>query len=181
MSKHPNVAPSPYQLEQAARLLLDTKIKLEKEEGELGEDEEFQADVFASDPATIDAWGALEATIRASREASADADKVASQIERLKARMERHKNRAATLKEAAAGAMRIMGQWKAPFPEFTMWREPPRQRVSVTEPALIPDRYKTVETVETLDLKALGADMKAGAKIDGAELVNGQEIVKIKV
>jgi Siphovirus Gp157 len=181
MAKHSNPAPSPYQLEMAVTLLRQAKYKLIEEEGELGRDEEYQSDVFASDPNTIDAWAMLESTIRASREAAADAEKVEGMIKRLKERKARHEKRAETLKDAAANAMRCMGQWKAPFPEFTMWREEARQRVNVTEPALIPPRYKTVETVETLDLKALLADMKAGTKIDGAELVNGQEIVKIKV
>lgn len=181
MPKRHNAAPSPYQLGMAASLLREAKLKLEEEEGELGQDAKFQADVFASDPETIDAWTLLEATIRASKEAEADAEKVEGQIFALRARKARHEKRAASLKDAAAGAMRIMDQWKAIFPEFTMWREPRRQRVNVFEPALIPDRYKTVETVETLDLRALGADMKGGAVIDGAELVDGQEIVKIKV
>lgn len=66
------------------------------------------------------------------------------------------------------------------FNLFKVSRVRGREALQVNSTNDIPEKYRTVKQVETLDKRGMLTDLKAGAEIKGAEIVTGNPSLRIK-
>ena len=101
----------------------------------------------------------------------AKAKAIEAEIKNLKERMERHKKRAEGYKQFLA--MVLEGQKFETGKVAVSYRKSEAVEANVDE---IPAEYRKVKTIVEADKVQLKADIKAGKKIPGAELVTKQNI-----
>jgi len=101
----------------------------------------------------------------------AKAKAIEAEIKNLKERMERHKKRAEGYKQFLA--MVLEGQKFETGKVAVSYRKSEAVEANVDE---IPAEYRKVKTIVEADKVQLKADIKAGKKIPGAEIVTKQNI-----
>lgn len=150
--------------------------------------------LFSGDPAEVAAaTGELEALISAEADnrkaVEAKADAWCWVIESIRARAAAQKEHAQRLKGLATDAEqraevlqdRLIGALQRVAPDETTWALPEHKitsrRVSSVEvdpelaPTDLPEEFQRVKTTYSVDKTALGAALKAGREVEGAQLV----------
>lgn len=102
------------------------------------------------------------------------------QIKRLTDRKKAIQNRTEWLRNYLRENMASTGITKIQCPLFSIALSAPLQQVEITSEADLPDEYVTVKTVVTPDKRKILADLKAGASIPGAMIVDGTQRLTIK-
>jgi hypothetical protein len=144
-------------------------------------------DLIADDEqATVDAiegeTNLLEAIGRAVDEVAtceANADAVASMVKRLGERKSRLEHRAERMRAAISVAMDQAGIKKLDLPQAVLTIKATPPKAIITDEAAIPARFWKPADPK-LDKKAVLDALKAGDKIDGAELSNGCTTLQIR-
>lgn len=155
---------------EAARCLLANLREI------IGDDEEAVATVVEGETNLIEA-------IRAAHEQIAFdelcAESVAATIKRFAERKSRLEARAERARTAVALAMEMAGLKKVELPEAVLTIKATPPKAIVTDEAAIPSKFWKPSDPK-LDKKAVLDALKAGEKIDGAELSNGGTTLQIR-
>ena len=100
-------------------------------------------------------------------------------IAKLKARLTRHCDRAAGIREAIFRALEAAELPKLKTPAATLSVRPSPPRVEITEPSLIPAVFK-VMAEPTIDKRAIGDALKSGESVPGAMLSNSPPALQVR-
>jgi chromosome segregation ATPase len=119
----------------------------------------------------------IENYLKAIRNFEADAAACKEEAARFKAKEERAKKTAERLKESVMAAMQQRGIQKQDFGNLTASvRKTERVVVDDDLIATLPDDFKRVKTTIEPDKTALKTALKAGATIEGAQLVDNYSL-----
>jgi Siphovirus Gp157 len=177
MSKIDN-APSPFRVEQAMSVLLSARARLEADDPDLAADEGMLADILGSDPETCDAMDVLHRVLRAAQHAKDMADGAEARAKTIGERRDRYKRRAEMLRGIAFAAMDALGERRVELPDLTATIAAGRPAVVVTDEAAIPEGF--IRTTRAPDKALIGAALKAGGAVPGAEMSNAAPTIQIR-
>jgi hypothetical protein len=155
---------------EAARVLLANLRDI------IGDDEEAAATVVEGE---TDLFETLAAAVEQIAMDEARAESVASVIKRFSERKSRLEARAERGRAAVAVAMDMVGIKKADLPHAVLTVKATPPKAIVTDEAAIPSRFWKPSDPK-LDKKAVLDALRAGEKIDGAELSNGGTTLQIR-
>ena len=122
---------------------------------------------------------AIVSALRDAREAGAHADGVGGIIDALRARQARLKQKADTLRKAAAWAMDEIGQPKIVAPDMTVSLGKSRAELILSDGMTMPERFLK-EAKRVPDLVALRAALDAGEEVEGARLGNSAPTLTVR-
>jgi hypothetical protein len=141
----------------------------------IGDDDQAEQDAIEGQTSLKEL--AVEAVDRI-RELDSFDEAIGNQIDKLKGRRERLSNQSDLLKSALSNAMQTAEVDRLELATATLSRKAVAPKVIVTDESAIPSIYfKTPEP--KLSLKDLGAALKGGDVIPGAQLSNGGETLQI--
>lgn len=105
-----------------------------------------------------------------------DCETLKKEEKRLSEKRKALENKANRMKQYLEDNMRLTGntKFKTAFYSYNIQANPPS--VDISNEDLIPDTYKTVETITKIDKKQLLADIKSGLEIEGASLKQGSSL-----
>jgi uncharacterized small protein (DUF1192 family) len=103
-----------------------------------------------------------------------------AEIARLKSLKDSYTSKQASLKEYLRVNMERTEISKIQCDLFSITLRKGSPVVNVIDESALPDDYVTVKTVVSPDKRAIGAALKAGEEIPGAELVTGKSSILIK-
>lgn len=103
-----------------------------------------------------------------------------NEIARLKDLKQSYTNKQASLKEYLRLNMERTGIKKIACDLFTITLRKGSPTVSITDESQLDDEYVNVKTVITPDKRVIGAALKEGKEVPGAELTTGKSSILIK-
>ena len=105
-----------------------------------------------------------------------DCETLKKEEKRLSEKRKALENKANRMKQYLEDNMRLTGntKFKTAFYSYSIQANPPS--VDISNEDLVPDTYKTVETIVKIDKKQLLADIKSGLEIEGASLKQGSSL-----
>lgn len=169
--------PSAWAMEKAVAQLNEARQRLLEADPTIEDDERLFSDSLEGESG--DAFEVLDRFVKASIEADALAkaakDRIAAIRERC-ARFERHRD---AYRAMVLDAMQTMGLPRLVRPEFTASVRAGSPGVVVTDETALPSQFLRVKTEP--DKTAIGAALKAGDVVPGAELKNAAEHLQVRV
>jgi hypothetical protein len=168
-------APSAYAIEQAMSVAFAVRTRLLHEDPDLAADETALRDTLDGE---TDVFDVIRQLARFALEAEAMAEVCGARADAIMARGKRFRAREQYARQAIFGMMEALGEKKVENPEFTLSLRAGRPGVVITDETAIPDHFMRV--TREPDRAAIGAALKAGQVVDGAELQNGMPSLAIK-
>lgn len=170
-------APNAFRIEQAMSIAQAAVARLTAE-GTINPETDEAALLGALSAEGAEVETILRRLIQAAIEADAMHDAVSLRMEELSRRRERFGRQHDAYRGAAFAVMDALGLQKFTDAEFTASIGKPRATAVITDEAAIPDEYW--DTKRVLAKGRLGADVKAGVVVPGAELGNGLPTLTIR-
>ena len=167
---------SPYRLEQAMSALLSVRQRLLEEDPDIAHDERLLADMLEGE--TGDAMEVLHRILRASVRADALANAAHAMADDMEARADRFRARREALRGAAFAALDALGLSKLELPDMTVSVKRGQPRVVVTDEEALPEAM--IRVTRSPDKSLIGAALKAGNTVAGAELSNGLPSLQVR-
>ena len=121
----------------------------------------------------------LERLARYRLEANAYEDAAKAMAETYTARAKRLAEKQTRLAQMIGDIMEAIGQDKIALPTATISRVKPRTKVQITDEAQIPTQLQRVKT--SPDLPAIKKQLEQGEEVPGAELIQGQPSITVRV
>lgn len=162
-------APSPYQLEQAMSVLLSVRQRLLEEDPDIADDERLMTDMLEGE--TGDAMEVLHRMVRAALHAKSMSEAAKLRAADIITRADRYAKRDSAIRGAVFAAMDALGLKKLEAPDFTTGISAGTASVIITDEAALPNEFMRVHREP--NKTAIGAALKGGAEVPGAELSNG--------
>lgn len=144
----------------------------------MGIDEDDQAFADSIEGET-DLMEAADAILAKEADDAALITAIGAQMEALAARQARLKARMGSSRKALLALLDASGMKRMERPAGTISRAAGSERVQITDEADIPSQLLRVKTTTAPDLTAIKAHLKAGEAVPGAELVRGDDSVRI--
>lgn len=166
--------PSAYKLEQAFSALQSAHARIAQGEG-------YDADtgeIVDIEALQGDAEALLHATLRAAVHAKDMADAADARAKAIMERRDRFRRRYDELRGAAFAAMDVLELKRVQLPDLTATVAAGVASVQITDESALPADY--LRTTITPDKTKIGADLKQGVVIPGAELSNPMPQIRIK-
>jgi hypothetical protein len=170
-------APTPYALEQAMSVLMAVRSRLLEDDPDLADDERLMADMLEGE--SDDALEVLHRMVRASLHAKSMAEAAKQRAADMDARAARYARRDAALRGGVFAAMDALQLRKLEQPDFTAGVSAGTVAVVITDETALPDEFMRVE--KSPNKTAIGAALKGGATVPGAELSNGLPRLSVRV
>lgn len=170
-------APSAWQMEQAMSALMSARARLHEfdvEEIEAGF-EDARQEAHAAEQGAIPL---LHSILRSAVECSDQADAADARAKSIMERRDRYRRRVQELRSAAFAAMEVLDMKRVELPDLTASIAAGQPSVVITNEAAIPSEYTRTKTEP--DKAKIGADLKVGVVIPGAELSNGLPSLRIR-
>lgn len=168
--------PSAWKVEQAMAAWQSARARLLADDADLAHDEAALTELLG--PAEGDVRDILHRLIRAAAHAKSMAEAAAERAADLKAREDRFKRREQHARGTVMAIMEAMGEKKIELPDATASIKGGSQGVLITDETVLPD--SCVKTERKPDKAAIGAKLKAGEAVPGAELANGMPSLQIR-
>jgi hypothetical protein len=122
----------------------------------------------------------IATALRSALDDEAMTDALKGRIEVMKARLDRLRDRARAKRQVCAKAMHDTGLRKVTAEDLTVSLRPGSARLQVNDETLIPaDFWRTPEPI--LDRRGLGEALKGGTFVQGAELIEGEPTISVRV
>lgn len=137
---------------------------------ELLQAEEIDEQTFSDTLEAIGVNEKIESYCQIIKQFQADADMFGKEIERMKARKQTAENGAERVKAALLMFLQASGQDKVKAGAFSVYTAT-TQAAKITDESKLPPEWFIPQPAR-VDKAGIKAALKAGAKIDGAELVN---------
>lgn len=137
---------------------------------ELLQNEEIDEQVFKDTLEAIGTEEKIEGYCQVIKELQGDFEKFKAESDRLTARMKTTKNGIDRMKNSLLAFLKASGQDKVKAGTFAVSIGKSKQ-TNILDEALIPNEYKTVETVIKIDKNAIKSDINNGVKVAGAEII----------
>lgn len=169
-------APSGYHVEQVMSVWASTRARLLADDPDLAHDETALTELLGDVDGDVQSILArlLRGAVHAASMASAASDMAAD----LKARQDRFKRRADTMRATAFSILDAIGQVKIELPDLTASIRAGVPAVVVTDELALPPAY--IRVTRAPDKSALLADLKRGVEIPGAQLTNSTPTIMVK-
>lgn len=122
---------------------------------------------------TLEAIGTeekIEGYCQVIKNLQADLDMFKAEADRIADRMKPIKNNIDRMKESLLAFLKASGQDKVKAGTFAV-SIGTSKATNILDEALIPNQYKTVETVIKIDKNAIKSDIDNGVKVAGAEII----------
>ncbi len=161
--------PTAWQLEQAMACLMAVRSRLLEEDPDLADDERLMADMLEGESG--DALEVLHRMVRASLHAKSMAEAAKQRAADITARAARYAKREGDLRGGVFAAMEALGMRKLEAPDFTASVSAGAASVVITDEDQLPDAF--VRITRSPDKAAIGAAIKVGDTVSGAEISNG--------
>lgn len=172
-----NRPPSPYAMAEALKALRDARERLLAVDSDIEQDERLFSDMM--DGESGDAFAVLDRAIRASIETSALIGVLQERMAALQQRKARFERRRDAYRSMVLEAMQTMGIEKLERPDFTATvRSGGTPGVVIVDEARLPDAFVRIRREP--DKATIGAALKAGNTVDGAELRNSAPGLQVK-
>lgn len=168
--------PSGYRLEQALSAWQSTRARLLADDPDLAHDEAALVELLGD--ADGDVQGILARLLRGAVHAAAMASSAQDMATNLRARQDRYKRRADTMRATAFAILDAIGQRRVELPDLTAAIRTGVPSVVVTDEMDLPDTY--IRVTRAPDKAALLTDLKRGVEIPGAQLSNSAPTIMIK-
>lgn len=150
-------------------VLMSVRARLLEDDPDLADDEKLLIDCLEGE--TGDAIEVLHRMVRASLHAKSMAEAARQRSADITARAERYARRDAALRRAVFAAMDAIGMRKMEQPDFSVGISAGTASVVITDETQLPEAFMRVE--KSPNKTAIGAALKGGASVPGAELSNG--------
>ena len=122
----------------------------------------------------------IAAALRSALDDEAMGEALKGRIEAMRGRLDRLRDRARGKREACAQAMHDTGLRKVTADDLTVSLRPGSAPLQVNDESLIPAHYwRTPDPV--LDRRGIGEALKDGVLVSGAQLVEGQPTISVRV
>ena len=168
-------APSAFRVEQAMSAAQAVRHHILQSDPDLASDETALRELL---DAETDVYAVLRRMVRFALDSDSLAKAAGERADNLKARQGRYKRRCEMARGAVLAMMDALGEKRFPDAEFTVTIRPGTPGVYITDEDALPDSYIKIERTP---LKAdIGAALKQGEIIPGAELANGMPTLQIK-
>lgn len=169
-------APSAWAIEQALSVWHSTRQRLLAEDTDLAHDEAALTAMLGD--AEADVQTILQRTLDGALHAASMAEAATTRANDIKARADRYKRRAETLRGMAFAIMDAIGERRVELPHLTATIRQGTPSAVITDDTAIPEDY--VRTTRAPDKAAILAALKSGATLPGAELSNGLPSLAIR-
>ena len=169
-------APSPYAIEQAMSVLMAVRQRLLEEDPDIASDEKLFSDML--DGESGDAMQVIHRMVRAALHASSMSTAAKIRAQDMQERSRRYANREDALRGAVMAAMEALGTKKIEEPDFTAGISAGTRAVQIIDADKLPDAFVAVERKP--DKTLIGAALKAGETVAGAELSNASPRLTIR-
>lgn len=170
--------PSAYALEQAFSSLMSARARMAENDDTLFD--EMTGEVLDFAVIEGDAIALLHATLRAAQAAAVLAKAASARADEIQDRAARFKARADALRGAAFAAMDALDMRKIELPDLTASIRAGSASVVITDETQLHPMYWRQRAPE-IDKAAIGAALKAGDAVAGAELSNSLPSLTIRV
>lgn len=170
------VAPSGWRIEQAMAAWQSARARLLAEDTDLAADEAALAELLG--PEEGDVRDILRRCLLAALHAASMADAAARRIEDMRGRQDRYRRRGEQARATAFAMMEALGERKVELPDCTATISAPRPGVMIVDADALPGQF--VRLKREPDKAAIGAALKAGETVAGAELANGMPSLQIR-
>lgn len=149
--------------------------ELSEKEGVLDEDLEARMDAI-----TLPFNSKIEGIVQWLKNIEGKKETIEKEIVRLQSREKSAANLQSRLKAYMKMCMERAGKTKLEFDTFSvaLAKNPPS--VNILNPDVIPSAYTTIRTEVVINKNRILDDMKAGAKVEGCELVTNKTNLRIK-
>ncbi len=169
-------APSPYQVEQAMSVLMAARERLLTDEPGIEADEKLYLDCL--DATSDDAFEVIDRIVAAAIEADDLAEQASRRMADIAERRARFKRRNEQLRGVAFAMLEALDIAKFERADYTASIRAGQPRVVVTDETMLPPQFLRLKT-ET-DKAAIGAALKGGGTVPGAELSNSMPSLSIR-
>lgn len=162
-------APSGYRVEQALSAWHSARSRLLTEDADLAHDEAALSELLGSEEG--DVRDVLARLLRAACMATLMANSAGEMANEIKARQDRYKRRADSMRGTAFAIMDALGERRLELPDLTASIRAGTPSVIITDEAALPAEY--IRITKAPDKAAILADLKQGVVVEGAQLSNG--------
>lgn len=171
-------APSAFKIEAAISVWQSVRTRLLNEDGDLAHDEAVLTELLGD--AEGDVKEILARVCRAAKHAEAMGDSAKAMVAKLVARQKRYEVRDESMRALAFAMMEALGTRREEWSDMTISVGAGRQGVHISDLDKVPNIYVEIKTQRIPDKATIGADLKAGRDVPGAELRNGAPVLTIR-
>ncbi len=167
---------SAFRMEQAMSVLLAVRQRLLQDDPDLADDEKLFTDMLDGEGG--DAMEVLDRVLRAAVHAKTMAKAAKERAAEIGERAARYDRREASLRGAAFAALDALGLSKRELPDLTASIRAGQPVVIVTDADVLPEAFVRVKREP--DKTLIGAALKAGNTVEGAELSNSTPSLTVR-
>lgn len=167
---------SAWKMEQAMSALMAVRARLLEDDPDIAADERLMHDMLEGESG--DAMDVLDRVIRASIVAASQARAAEELARSIMARAARYNARAENLRGATFAALTALELKRHERPDFTISIRTGQPRVVITDEASLPDAF--VKIKREPDKTLIGAALKAGQAVAGAEMSNSAPSLQVR-